>query len=52
MLGEWGIKNPEKVFLIYDELSILEDWINHLDWMSKYFDVKTIKKLLLSAKTF
>lgn len=44
MLGKWGIKNPEKVFLIYDELSILEDWISHLDWMSKYFEVKTIKK--------
>ena len=44
MLGKWGIKNPEKVFLIYDELSILEDWIKHLDWMSKYFEVKTIKK--------
>ena len=44
MLGKWGIKNPEKVFLIYDELSILEDWIKHLDWMSDYFEVKTIKK--------
>lgn len=44
MLGKWGIKNPEKVFLIYDELSILEDWIRHLDWMSNYFEVKTIKK--------
>ena len=29
---------------IYDELSILEDWIRHLDWMSNYFEVKTIKK--------
>jgi len=44
MLGKWGIKNPEKVFLIYDELSILEDLIRHLYWMSNYFEVKTIKK--------
>lgn len=44
MLGKWGINDPAKVFLIYDELSILEDWINHLDWMSNYFEVKTIKK--------
>lgn len=44
MLGKWGINDPEKVFLLYDELTILEDWIKHLDWMSDYLEVKTIKK--------
>ncbi len=44
MLRKWEINDPEKVFLIYDELSILEEWIKHLDWMSDYFEVKTIKK--------
>ena len=44
MLTRWGVAMPEKVFLIYDDLSILPQWIEHLDWMSYYFEVKTIKK--------
>ena len=34
----------ESVYLIYDDLSILPKWIEHLDWMDKYLEVKTIKK--------
>ena len=44
MLSRWGVTMPERVFLIYDDLSILPQWIEHLDWMSNYLEVKTIKK--------
>ena len=43
-LDSWGVNMPERVFLIYDDLSILPQWIEHLDWMSDYLEVKTIKK--------
>lgn len=44
LLDWWDIKDPEKVFIIYDDLSVLPEWVAHLDWMSRYFEVKTIKK--------
>ncbi len=44
MLSRWGVTMPERVFLIYDDLSVLPQWIEHLDWMSDYLEVKTIKK--------
>lgn len=44
MLSKWYSNMPEKVFLIYDDLSILPQWIEHLDWMSNSLEVKTIKK--------
>lgn len=43
MLERWNGSLPEKVFLIYDDLSILPRWIAHLEWMNKYLEVKTIK---------
>ena len=43
-LNSWGVNMPERVYLIYDDLSILPQWIEHLDWMSDYLEVKTIKK--------
>lgn len=43
MLERWNNKTPQKVFLIYDDLSVLPRWIEHLEWMNKYLDVKTIK---------
>lgn len=43
MLERWNGKRPEKVFLIYDDLSILPKWIAHLEWMNQYLEVKTIK---------
>ena len=43
MLERWSGKMPEKVFLIYDDLSILPRWIEHLEWMNNYLEVKTIK---------
>ena len=43
--GATGTVIYEKgVFLIYDDLSILPKWIDHLDWMDKYLEVRTIKK--------
>lgn len=44
MLSMWGVTMPEKVFLIYDDLNVLPQWIEHLDWISDYLEVKTIKK--------
>ena len=44
MLSRWGVTKPERVFLIYDDLSVLPHWIEHLDWMNNYLEVKTIKK--------
>ena len=44
MLSRWGVTMPGRVFLIYDDLSVLPQWIEHLDWMSDYLEVKTIKK--------
>jgi hypothetical protein len=43
MLERWNNALPEKVFLIYDDLSILPRWIAHLEWMNRYLEVKTIK---------
>ena len=43
MLERCNGKMPEKVFLIYDDLSILPRWIEHLEWMNNYLEVKTIK---------
>jgi hypothetical protein len=43
MLESWNGMMADKVFLIYDDLSILPNWIAHLDWMNKYLEVKTIK---------
>ncbi len=43
MLERRNGTSPEKVFLIYDDLSILPKWIKHLEWMNKYLEVQTIK---------
>ncbi len=43
MLESWNDTLPKKVFLIYDDLSILPEWIKHLEWMNKYLEVQTIK---------
>ena len=43
MLERRNGTSPEKVFLIYDDLSILPEWIKHLEWMNKYLEVQTIK---------
>lgn len=44
MLARWNGKMPTKVHLIYDELSILPRWIEHLEWLNNYLEVKTIQK--------
>lgn len=38
--------NNEKIelFLIYDDLRIRKKWIEHLEWLNKSLEVKTIKK--------
>ena len=38
MLERWIKTIPQKVFLIYDDLSVLPRWIEHLEWMNKYLD--------------
>jgi hypothetical protein len=34
----------ESIHLLYDDMRIRDKWINHLDWLNEYLDVKTIKK--------
>lgn len=38
-------KEVESITLIYDELSIRNYWLSHLDWLNEYLKVKTLKKL-------
>lgn len=38
-------KEVESITLIYDELSIRNYWLGHLDWLNEYLKVKTLKKL-------
>lgn len=38
-------KEVESITLIYDELSIRNYWLRHLDWLNEYLKVKTLKKL-------
>ena len=33
-----------ELFLIYDDLRIRKKWIEHLEWLNKSLEVKTIKK--------
>ena len=42
MLKRWNGELPKQVYLIYDDLSILPRWINHLEWLNQYLKVKTI----------
>ena len=44
MLVSWNNVLPQRVYLIYDDLSILPRWIKHLEWLNTYLEVKTIKK--------
>lgn len=37
-------KEIESITLIYDELSIRNYWLEHLDWLNDYLEVKTLKK--------
>lgn len=34
----------DSITLIYDELSIRNYWLDHLDWLNEYLQVKTLKK--------
>jgi hypothetical protein len=34
----------DSIHLIYDDLSIRNYWLNHLDWLNERLDVQTIKK--------
>lgn len=34
----------ESIHLIYDEMSIRDYWLEHLDWLNDYLEVQTIKK--------
>ena len=34
----------ESIHLIYDEMSIRDYWLEHLDWLNDYLEVRTIKK--------
>lgn len=34
----------ESIYLIYDDVRIRKKWLNHLDWLNDYLDIKTLKK--------
>jgi flagellar biosynthetic protein FliS len=34
----------ESIHLIYDEMSIRDYWLEHLDWLNTYLKIQTIKK--------
>lgn len=34
----------DSIHLIYDDMSIRDYWLEHLDWLNEYLDVQTIKK--------
>jgi len=34
----------DSIHLIYDDLRIRDKWLDHLDWLNKFLNVKTIKK--------
>jgi len=34
----------DSIHLIYDEMSIRDYWLEHLDWLNKYLKIQTIKK--------
>jgi TIR domain len=34
----------DSIHLIYDEMSIRDYWLEHLDWLNDYLEVRTIKK--------
>lgn len=34
----------DSIHLIYDEMSIRDYWLEHLDWLNNYLEIKTIKK--------
>lgn len=37
-------KQIDSIHLIYDDLSIRDYWLNHLDWLNKRLEIQTIKK--------
>lgn len=37
-------KEIDSIHLIYDDLSIRDYWLNHLDWLNKRLEIQTIKK--------
>lgn len=45
LIGKIESKEVESITLIYDELSIRNYWLGHLDWLNEYLKVKTLKKL-------
>lgn len=38
-------KEIESIHLIYDDMSIRDYWLDHLDWLNGYLKIKTIKKI-------
>lgn len=38
-------KEIASITLIYDEMSIRNYWLEHLDWLNAYLEIKTLKKM-------
>jgi len=37
-------KEIDSIHLIYDDMSIRDYWLDHLDWLNKRLEIQTIKK--------
>lgn len=37
-------KEIDSIHLVYDDMSIREYWLNHLDWLNERLEIQTIKK--------
>ncbi len=37
-------KEIDSIHLIYDDMSIRNSWLNHLEWLNKRLEIQTIKK--------
>lgn len=44
MIDKMVAEPAGEIYLLYDDLSVLTQWIEHLDWLRNSLEVKTIKK--------
>jgi hypothetical protein len=42
-LAPSGGAAPREIVLLYDSLNVTANWRSHLDWLSGYLPVKTLK---------
>ncbi len=45
LLNRIGKREIKSIRLIFDDMSIRDYWLDHLDWLNDYLEIKTIKKM-------